>query len=261
MPRFFQRQTLNMIDVEMPYPSLLFIHGEGAAGWLWEPWRRHLRPFGWETNVLDLRGHGRSLPIDFTNVTLDDYVADIESVIGQIGAQGRLPALAGWGIGGLLALMMASRNRDIPAVIAMAPVAPKEAGAGATLDELRRIPATPLTVDHLGVGEEALADLTPQEASRLRGEMKDAAESGVALRQAERGLSVPPETVHCPVLVLSGAFDDRRSAEQGRRMAELYGGQSIAVPEAGRWGIVYHESAVADTAWRLDAWLKKVLQK
>lgn len=249
----------------MPYPSLLFIHGEGTAAWLWEPWRRHLRPFGWETNVLDLRGHGRSLPIDYTTVTLEDYIADIESVVGQIAAQSRTPVLAGWGMGALLALMMASRRQEVPGVVLLGPVATKEAGGGASLQELQRIPAGPIGPAELGVATDgtatALADLTDEEKTRLRNEMKDAIESGVALRQAERGVSVPVDTVQRPVLVLSGDVEDGRGAEPGGRVAETYGGQRVVVPGVGRWGIVYHEAAVADMAWRVDAWLKKVLTK
>jgi pimeloyl-ACP methyl ester carboxylesterase len=259
---FFQHRRLVKINLAMAYPSLLFIHGEGTAAWLWEPWRRHLRPFGWETNVLDLRGHGRSLPVDFTNVTLEDYVADIESVVQQIGAQSRLPVLAGWGIGGLLALMLASRLRETPAAVLFAPVAPKEAGGGASLEALRGLPATPLGPEHFGVDEGGFApDLTEEEKSRLRGEMREAAESGVALRQAERGVSVPPESVAAAVLVVSGEMDEGRGPEQGRDVAAYYGGQSIVVPEVGRWGLVWHEAAVADTAWQVDAWLKKVVSR
>ena len=245
----------------MAYPSLLFIHGEGTAAWLWEPWRRHLRPFGWETNVLDLRGHGRSLPIDFTTVTLEDYVADIESVVGQIGAQSRTPVLVGWGMGALLALMTASKLQEVPAVVLLAPVATREAGGGATLKELQHIPAGPIGVTELGVTATQPEDLTEEERSRLLREMRDAIESGVALRQAERGVSVPVEVVQRPVLVISGTVEDGRGGEQGRRVADAYGGQSVIVPEVGRWGVVYREAAVADTAWRVDAWLKKVLTR
>ena len=63
----------------MPYPSLLFVHGAASGAWVWATWRRHLRPFGWMTNVLDLRGHGLSLPMDFTTVTMEDYVAQTQA--------------------------------------------------------------------------------------------------------------------------------------------------------------------------------------
>src|SRR5688500_16319178 len=68
----------------MPAPSLLLIHGAANGAWVWDAWRRHLRELGWATNVLDLRGHGRSLPVDFSAVTMEDYLADVESVTAQI---------------------------------------------------------------------------------------------------------------------------------------------------------------------------------
>jgi len=252
----------------MAYPSLLFIHGSATGAWVWDFWRKHLRPFGWEVNVLDLRGHGVSLPIDFTTVTLEDYVADIESVTEQVARQGRQPVLIGWSMGGLLALMYEAKHRQMPALVVMAPVPPLEVGGRTSLEELRQIPPEPLGPRYFGLdldepaaARRALADLTDAEAAQVLAKMQGALESGVARRQADRGVSVPADMIGCPVLVLHGEEDAGRPAELDRRMADYYGGTSVGVPDAGHWGIVYHEAAVAGTAWRLDAWLKKVLTK
>ena len=48
----------------MAYPSLLLVHGAANGAWVWDAWRAALKALGWEVNVLDLRGHGRSLPVD-----------------------------------------------------------------------------------------------------------------------------------------------------------------------------------------------------
>ena len=85
----------------MAYPSILLVHGGITAAWIWDLWRERLGRLGWEVNVLDLRGHGHSLPVDFSTITMQDYVADVESVADQIArARGRLPIVGGWAMGG-----------------------------------------------------------------------------------------------------------------------------------------------------------------
>src|SRR3990172_69799 len=70
----------------MAAPSILLVHGAANGAWVWDAWRRHLGRLGWVVNVLDLRGHGRSLPIDLAQVTMEDYVADLSSVTRHIAA-------------------------------------------------------------------------------------------------------------------------------------------------------------------------------
>src|SRR5678815_3278104 len=92
----------------MAYPSLLLVHGAANGAWVWDAWRAALKPLGWEVNVLDLRGHGRSMPTDMNEVTMELYLADLESVAGQIAAvQGKHPVVGGWSMGGLVSMMYA----------------------------------------------------------------------------------------------------------------------------------------------------------
>ena len=104
---------------------MLLIHGAANGAWVWQFWRRELRELGWDVNVLDLRGHGQSLPVDFSTVTMEDYVWDVESVMSQIKArQGKTPILAGWSMGGLVAMMYAAKHQDVPALVLFEPSAP-----------------------------------------------------------------------------------------------------------------------------------------
>jgi pimeloyl-ACP methyl ester carboxylesterase len=63
-------------------PSLLFVHGGYCDAWCWEP---HFLPWfaarGYPAYAVSLRGHGASGGRESLFVTsLDDYVADVESV-------------------------------------------------------------------------------------------------------------------------------------------------------------------------------------
>ena len=251
----------------MPFPSLLLVHGAANGAWVWDTWRRHLQPFGWVVNVLDLRGHGRSLPVDFSLVTMEDYVADLTSVAGQIAAgTGAHPVVGGWSMGGLITMMYAASHPETPALLLFAPSPPFEVAGRADAEVVRRTPSAPfgpelygLHPDDLEASREALQDLTGEEARAVLANVRGARESGLARRQRQRGIKVPSEAVNAPSLVIAGTEDHQMPIEQNRRIASHLQGEIIEVPEAGHWGIVYSEKAVADTAWRVDAWLRRVL--
>jgi len=252
----------------MPYPSLLFVHGAANAAWVWDVWRRHLRPFGWETNVLDLRGHGRSLPVDFSTVTMEDYVSDLESVTAQIAAQGRQPAVIGWSMGGLVAMIYAAKREDVPALVLFSPSPPKELLERASAEELSKMSIGPYGPEIYGIdpgdraaSRTALPDLTDEEAASVIANSKGAEESGLARRQRRRGLSVPEGAITCPTLLIYGEDDTHFAPDQNRRLAAHLGAESLAVESAGHWGVVYHEAAVAETALKLDTWLRRTLKK
>src|SRR6478672_10733535 len=106
----------------MAYPSILLVHGAANGAWVWDAWRAALAPLGWQVNVLDLRGHGRSLPADMTEVTMEVYVNDLESVASQIAAaQGRHPIVGGWSMGGLVSMMYTAKTLGVPAQLLFAP--------------------------------------------------------------------------------------------------------------------------------------------
>lgn len=249
----------------MPYPSLLFVHGAANGAWVWDLWRQHLRPFSWDTNVLDLRGHGRSLPVDFATVTMEDYVADLESVTTQMTAsKGRHPVVVGWSMGGLVAMMHAARRDDVPALVLLSPSPPLEVQGRVSAAEVSKTPAEPFGPEFYGIypsdvaaSMPAMPDLTAEEARKVVANSAGALESGVARRQRQRGISVPAESVSCPVLVFAGENETGFTPEQNKRLAELYGGQCIVLPDASHWGIVYHSPTVADAAMKLDSWLRK----
>lgn len=249
----------------MPVPPILFIHGAANGAWVWEAWRRNLSALGHQPIVIDLRGHGRSLPVDFDTMTMDDYVADVESVTSQVAARlGAHPVIAGWSMGGLVAMMYASRHPETPALALFAPSPPEEVAGKGDPEKIRATPRTAYGPDLYGIypddierSRPALFDLSDAEAVRVLESSVGALESGFARRQRIRGLSVPADSILCPSLVVHGALDKSISPESSRGVAYHLKSEIIEVAEAGHWGPVYHEETVADLAVRLDAWLRQ----
>jgi pimeloyl-ACP methyl ester carboxylesterase len=103
-------------------PPLLFIHGGYCDAWFWEP---YFLPWfaarGWPAYALSLRGHGASSGAETLFVAgLDDYVADVEHVAGQIGAP---PVLIGHSMGAAVCERMLA-TRPVRGAALLAPVPP-----------------------------------------------------------------------------------------------------------------------------------------
>jgi pimeloyl-ACP methyl ester carboxylesterase len=246
-------------------PPLLLIHGAANGAWVWDFWRRELKALGWDPNVLDLRGHGASLPVDFAAVTMEDYVGDVESVTAQMRARlGAEPVLVGWSMGGLVAMMYAAKHPETPALVALAPSPPLQVQGRGDPEEVRRTPSAPfgpelygVYPDDPGVSAAALFDLTDAERDAVLERSRGALESGFARRQRKRGIDIPAGVIRCPSLVLYGEEDRHFPPELNRRISLFLGADSIAVPDAGHWGLVYSERAVAAAAPKVDAWLRE----
>jgi pimeloyl-ACP methyl ester carboxylesterase len=249
-------------------PPLLLIHGAANGAWVWEFWRRELKALGWDPNVLDLRGHGASLPVDFAEVTMEDYVGDVESVTAQMRARlGAEPVLGGWSMGGLVAMMYAARHPETPALVALAPSPPLQVQGRSDAEEVRKTPSAPFGPELYGVfaddperTKDATSDLTDAERDAVLERSRGALESGFARRQRKRGIDIPAGAIRCPSLVLYGEEDRHFPPELNRRISLFLGADSIAVPDAGHWGLVYSERAVAAAAPKVDAWLREHLQ-
>src|SRR6185503_2993218 len=250
----------------MAYPSLLLVHGAANGAWVWDAWRAALRPLGWEVNVLDLRGHGRSLPADMTEVTMEVYVNDLESVCGQIAAvQGKHPVVGGWSMGGLVAMMYAAKTEDVPGLLLFAPSPPLEVQGRTLAGELRSYAVTPfgpevygIYVDNAEASRAAMPDLTDEEIARVLERSAGASESGLARRQRKSGISVP--SVTAPSFIVYGDQDAAIEPADSRKLAAHLGGDSMMVPGAGHWGIVYSERIVAMLAPAVDNWLRRTLE-
>jgi pimeloyl-ACP methyl ester carboxylesterase len=248
-------------------PPLLFIHGAANGAWVWEFWRREMKALGWDANVLDLRGHGMSMPVDFAAVTMEDYVSDVESVTPQLEARlGRQPVLIGWSMGGLVAMMYAAKHRATPALVILEPSPPEQVQGRGTAADLSKMPIAAIGPEAYGLypqdrerSRAALAGLNDAEAAAILEHSAGAEESGLARRQRKAGISIAAGAIHCPVLLIFGERGDPSAPEVNRRLALFLAAETIAVPAAGHWGLVFSERLVDQTAPDLDAWLRRVL--
>ncbi len=249
----------------MATPSLLLIHGAATGAWVWDLWRRELGALGWQVNVLDLRGHGRSMPIDLSAVTMEDYVADVASVTVQIeAAQGIHPIIGGWSLGGMVAQMYAAQHPETPALMLLDSMVPGEVWK-ADIETVRRYSGSILTPEAFGIytddrerSRSVLFDLDDGELDSYLAKCAGAEESGVAFRQALRGISIPPDAIACPKLVIAPGGDSA-GAEGNRKLVDYLGAELLDVPDASHWGIVCHGAAVAAASPGVDRWLRGVV--
>jgi acylglycerol lipase len=247
----------------MRAPSLLLVHGPATGAWIWDFWRRELSGLGWQVMVLDLRGHGMSMPADMATLTMQDYLGDIASVASQIAAaQGVHPVLAGWSTGGLLGMMYAAEHEQPPALLLLSPSMPLEVAGRAPIEVVRKASGEVLGPEVFGIvpgdpdaTRRAQPDLTADEVDWLLKRIGEERESGVAYRQVLRGISIPAGSVRCPSLILH----TNAEAETAASLRAYLNGDSLLVPGAAHWGIVAGEAAVTGAAPSVDAWLRSIL--
>ena len=103
-------------------PPLLFIHGGYCDAWCWTP---YFLPWfaarGWPAYAMSLRGHGQSGGYESLFVAgLDDFVADVEHVSGQLSAP---PILIGHSMGAAIVERMLA-TRPVRGAALLAPVPP-----------------------------------------------------------------------------------------------------------------------------------------
>ena len=210
--------------------------------------------------VLDLRGHGLSMPSDLASVTLEDYVADIASVAPQIeAARGQAPILGGWQTGALLAMMYAASGAATPGLLLFSPLLPLEAGGKAPIEVVRSYAGEVLSPQAFGIptadsdrAAEGMDGLDRDEVDELLARTSGEQESGIAFRQALRGVSISADAFSLPVLSVQG--ENERAV--GDALAHHFKAEAAFVP-GGSWGIVRHEQTVIDATAIVDAWLTK----
>ena len=73
------------------------------------------------------------------------------------------------------------------------------------------------------------------------------------------GISVP--SVHAPSFTIYGDLDTAIDPQHSRRTAGHLNGDSMMLPGAGHWGIVYSERMVKVLAPGVDHWLRRTLEE
>ena len=169
-------------------------------------------------------------------------------------------------MGGLVSMMYAAKHPETPALLLFAPSPPLEVQGKATLQELRGAPLTPFGPELYGVypddpeaSRPAMPDLTDEEIARVLRTSAGATgeRPGPAAAQERHQRRRPSPARPSSSTATRTRRLSRRTAASSR--AHL-GGDSMTVPGAGHWGIVYSERIVAMLAPAVDDWLRRTLE-
>ncbi|MGO9675607.1 MAG: alpha/beta hydrolase [Methylocella sp.] len=101
-------------------PPVLFVHGAYSGAWIWEHFLGFFSERGYPAYALSLRGHGASEG-DLASASFGDYVEDVATAVGAIGAA---PVLVGHSMGGLVVQHYLARGGKAMAMVALASTPP-----------------------------------------------------------------------------------------------------------------------------------------
>lgn len=195
------------------YP-LLFIHGAGGTSQYWKNYLPYFADEGWEVFAVNLRGH---FPSDreeaLAQVTLEDYIDDVEKVIRQLDIKNC--ALIGHSLGGLIAQKTAENIDSIRALITLASAPP----FGVALDVNNDLPYSGTIIKTMWgmmnmkpvkptfmMAEKTVLNNIAQKQRKTVFDMF-VAESLVVGYQVAQGFPVNPSQIKCPKLVIGCAKD------------------------------------------------------
>lgn len=229
-------------------PPLLMLHGACHGWWVWRKWQPFFAAAGWRTFAMSLRNHSGSDPVpeaDYLRLSVRDYVADVLAVCRWLG---RPPALMGHSMGGIVA-QKAAEEADLAALIPVAAIGPAQLGRQnpAEIDPGRPIMHAPDAARRRWFHEDLPDDLFARFYAAL------VPESPGVMRETGMGRTpVDPTRIGCPVLCVGGEHD-ATYVPRADRLAAVYGGDWIAVPDAGHNMML--ESMALDVAQRINQWL------
>jgi pimeloyl-ACP methyl ester carboxylesterase len=216
---------LDTIDVAAPHGApVLCLHGLFAGSWVFDPLLPMLAERGHPAAALSFRGHPSSAPTpDLGHTSIADYAEEAAEAARSLGR----PIVVGHSLGGLVALLLASKDLVRAAVlVSSAPPRGINVISGPLLARMGRyLPALLLSRPFLPTADDldalVLNRVPPAERASLRDRLVP--DSGRAARQAALGaFAVPADRVQVPLLVVSG--DDDRFVPLGvaRGIARRY---------------------------------------
>ena len=238
--------------------TIFMIHGMWGGGWYWKPYRSVLEAAGWRCIAPTLPFH--DMAPDATpdprlgTTSLLDYVASLESEIAQLDEQ---PVIMGHSMGGLLAQMLAARDRA-RALVLLAPASP--AGILAMRPSvLRSFLSMHMTWGfwrkpmRLTFAEAvySMLHLLPEHQQRQAFDRfvyesgRAASEIGYWFLDCQHASQVDAAKVRCPILVIAGREDRITPATVVTRVAARYGDRATlkVLPSHAHW-------LIAEPGWQ-----------
>lgn len=246
---------------------IIMVHGAFCGGWSFEAFKTPFEAAGYICNTPDLPGHEAGARTGaVAGVSMSDYA---RFIVAQIEACETPPILMGHSLGGLVALMAATKTR-VSAIILLAPSAPWGVASNSMEDAVT-------TLGMMGIsaywGQAVDPDRSVFEAysvDRLPPIERKAAfdrltpESGRALSEAINWwmdpfmtTSVTASQITAPVLLIAGGRDRIQTASTVSQTAERYGAQLKVFPEMSHW--VISEPGWKDVAQTCLAWIPSVV--
>lgn len=235
-------------------PDLVLLHGWGLHGGIWTELAARLSD-SFRLHLVDLPGHGHSRSVAFGGLD-----AAVDAVAGEV-PTGAL--VAGWSLGGLLALRLATRHPARCARLALMGTSPsfvRRAGwphamARETLESFAAaLGAEPARTIRTFVSLNALGGPHARErmrelAAMLAARGTPAADSlGTALGVLhDADLRGEVAAIDCPATVIHGARDALAPVGAGRWLAQaLPFARFVEIADAAHLPFVSHPAAVAD---------------
>lgn len=226
-------------------PPVILVHGAANSAEVWTFWSDMLAADGWPTYAIDLRGHGASTPLDLSQTSMGDYLADVRGLVGQLRER---PVIVGWSMGGLVAIMAAAAGLA-RACVGLAPSTPTR-----TVDEGVALRTGTFGPAEYGISsrdpdhQPAMPDLDREERILALGSLGQ--ESRYARDERQRGIVVP--SLPCPLLIATGA-DDRQWPRERYTGLHLPA-EHLVAEGASHWGLVLNRRVLATLIPSVTSW-------
>jgi non-heme chloroperoxidase len=225
LPRSIGTLRLEAVDVAKPRGApVLCLHGLFAGSWIYE----HVLPLiaerGYPAAALSFRGHPPSATLDSIGRTsIAAYCHDAFEAAREL----ERPIVIGHSLGGLVALMLASRNL-VRAAVLVSSAPPRGItvfSRGLLLRMARYVPALLLSRPFVPTPAHLDALVLNRVPERERAGLRDrfVPDSGRAARQVALGVyDVPVRSIRAPLLVVGAEHDRFVPLSVARRLARRY---------------------------------------
>lgn len=238
---------------------LVLVHGELGGSWVWERFMGYFAGRGWEAHAVNLRNHHLSQSADPASLSFDTY---LEDVLAAVARHGENAVLVGHGMGGLLALKAAERQR-VAALVLLSPEPPRELRPAARPHEVRSIPEA-YGKARLGwdtLPEKLLRDhrdLSLPDILRIQHLLgQKPREAGAARRQVIAGVPVDRTALAAiPALVVGAGLDRYVPEATSEALAEWLGAAYEPFGAHSHFGLVLGETAFVQVADAVRSFLE-----